>query len=108
MVNDADPADTHASALSPAVADLLSLVATPPDSEVVGTLRAEAPATVATVARETDLPPAVVRECLLRLADRDLLSRSGTPPRYRFTDAGAALWPALDALETLRDRCKED
>ena len=107
MVKDADPADTPTSALSPAVADLLSLVATPPDSEVVWTLRTEAPATVVTVARETDIPPAVVRECLLRLADRDLLSRSGTPPRYRFTEAGAALWPVLDALEALRDRCEE-
>jgi DNA-binding HxlR family transcriptional regulator len=109
MVEDADTdADAPASALAPAVVDLLSLVATPPHSEVVEALRTEAPATVAAVARETGLPPAVVERCLVRLTDRDLLARSGTPPRYRFTDAGAALRPVLDALETLRDRCEED
>ncbi|WP_158600064.1 winged helix DNA-binding protein [Halorubrum sp. Atlit-28R] len=107
MVEDA-PADAPASALPPAVVDLLRLVATPPDREVVAALRTEAPATAATVARETDLPTVVVEECLARLIDEDLLSRSGTPARYRFTEAGAAMWPVLDALDALHESCEAD
>jgi DNA-binding HxlR family transcriptional regulator len=107
MVEDADsPSDTHTSALPPEVVDLLCLVATAPTRPVVATLREEAPATVGTLARQTGLSSATVEECLTTLTDHELVSVAGTPPRYRFTDAGRALWPVLDALESLRDSCE--
>jgi DNA-binding IclR family transcriptional regulator len=101
MVEDTEPA---APALAPAVVELLCLVATPPTDRVLRGLRREAPATAATLARVTGLPAATVEEELAELTDRDLVRRSGTPTRYRFTDAGAALEPVLDALDDLRDR----
>jgi DNA-binding Lrp family transcriptional regulator len=107
MVEDADSAPDAPPALPPEVVDLLCLVATPPDRPVMAALRQEAPATVATLARATGLPAATVEECLVRLTDRDLISRSGVPSRYRFTDAGASLWPVLNALDALRDSCTE-
>jgi DNA-binding HxlR family transcriptional regulator len=40
------------------------------------------------------------------LIDRNVVRRSGVPPRYRYTDAGAALWPVIDALDDLCDCCE--
>lgn len=108
MVEDTDPsADAPAVALSPEVVDLLCLVATPPTRPVMSALRRKAPATVTTVARTSGLPADTVEVRLTALADRNLVRRAGTPPRYRFTDAGAALWPVLDALDDLRDTCDD-
>ncbi len=107
MIEEADTTvDTPVSSLPPEVVELLHLVATEPTRPVMAALRREAPASVVTLARTTRLPAATVEDCLDGLIGRDIVTRSGEPPLYRFTDAGAALEPVLEALDGLRNCCE--
>jgi DNA-binding HxlR family transcriptional regulator len=103
-----DDPTTPAAALDPGVLRLVRRAATPPERALLAALRAEAPLAEPALRRAVDAPDPAVRGCLAELVDRGLVRRAdtGEATAYALTAAGAELWPVLEAMDELRDRCE--
>jgi DNA-binding HxlR family transcriptional regulator len=103
-----DDPTTPAAALDPGVLRLVRRAATPPERAVLAALRAEGPLAEPALHRAVDAPEPVVGGCLAELQDRGLVRRVGVESgtTYALTTAGAELWPVLEAIDELQDRCE--
>jgi DNA-binding HxlR family transcriptional regulator len=103
--------DPVAAALDPAVLRLVRRAATPPERAVLAALR-EGRLTEPALERAVTAPEPVVRRTVAELRDRGLVRRADAEtrgsPAYALTRAGAELWPVLEAIDELRDRCGRD